>query len=197
MTEPERRILEIGPGTTDASSRIFPGADTLDGEVGSPTYKASWGADPLPIEDNSYDLVFASHVLEHVAWYRVHAALREVYRILKPGGEFEVYVPDFAYIVQCYQQRRCGDSWRVFNDNNDFMTWVNGRIFTYGPDAVELKSPVRPIPQTHHRTVFDAEYLQKRIRQAGFVDCRLLSRRRYGKAHSIKEVGVVCRKPAD
>lgn len=192
----ERKILEIGPGTVDAASRIFPGADTLDGEVGTPTFKTSWGAEPLPIADDSYDLVFASHVLEHVAWYRVVSALREVCRILKPGGEFEVYVPDFDYIVKCYAQKRCGDGWRVFNDDGDFMTWVNGRIFTYGPDATELRSSVRPIPQTHHRTVFNCDYLRRRVLQAGFVDYTPLARRRHGKAHSIKEVGAVCRKAA-
>ena len=188
------RILEIGPGTVDAKSVVFPAADTLDGEVGDPTYKVSWGPDPLPIPSDTYDLVFASHVLEHVVWYRIPQALSEVRRILRPGGEFEVYVPDFAYIVQCYQTRKCGDDWRVFNSRGDFMTWVNGRIFTYGPDAVELRSPIRPIPQTHHRTVFDQEYLIKLVREAGFSSIQPLQRRRNGKAHSIKEVGLVCRK---
>jgi SAM-dependent methyltransferase len=189
------KILEIGPGTADASSALFPGADTLDGEGTSPTYRANWGAEPLPIPDDTYDLVFASHVLEHLPWYRTVTALREIARILKPGGEIEIYVPDFAYIVQCYQQKKCGDNWRVFNRAGDFMTWVNGRLFTYGPDATELKSAARPITQSHHKTVFDQPYLLQRLRESGFVDCTALTRRRHGKAHSIKEVGAIGRKP--
>ena len=38
------------------------------------------------LEDNSYDIIIANHVLEHVDDFR--KALREMYRILKPGGSF-------------------------------------------------------------------------------------------------------------
>lgn len=184
-------ILEIGPGTMDAKSIVFPGADTVDAVVGKPTAKSVWGQEPLSLRTESYDLVFASHVLEHVPWYRVDAALREVLRVLKPGGEFEVYVPDFAHIVRCYLDKRCGDTWRVFNPEGDWMTWVNGRIFTYGADAVELLSDVRPIPQTHHKTVFDAAYLEACLRKAGFSSVHMLRTRRNGKKHSIPEVGAI------
>lgn len=188
------RILEIGPGTSDGRSVVFQGADTVDGFVGNPTFVAEWGAGPLPIADSQYDLVFASHVLEHVPWYRCVAALREALRVLKPGGELEVYVPDFAYIVQQYLNRSCGDNWRVFNKEGHWMTWVNGRLFTYGPDAIELLSPERPIPQTHHKAVFDTEHLARQMREAGFLDIRALARRINGTAHSIREVGCLGRK---
>lgn len=185
------KILEIGPGTIDAKSKVFPGADTLDGVVGEPTYTAVWGQEKLPIADNTYDLVFASHVLEHVPWYRVNFALTEVLRILKPKGQVELYVPDFEWIVRSYKNRKCGDNWRVFNPDSDYMTWVNGRIFTYGPDATELISELRPIPQTHHKSVFDFRYLECCLYKAGFVSTEALSKRRNGKAHSIPEVGMI------
>jgi SAM-dependent methyltransferase len=185
------KILEIGPGTVDAKSVVFPGADTLDGVVGNPTYKASWGKTALPIESETYDRVFASHVLEHVPWYRVKFALTEAHRILKPGGELEIYVPDFEAIVRSYLAKQCGDKWRVFNLDNDYMTWVNGRIFTYGEDATELLSAARPIPQTHHKTVFDARYLTQLVRQSNFSRVKTLTARVHGKAHSVPEVGVI------
>jgi SAM-dependent methyltransferase len=188
-----KRILEIGPGTVNGRSVVFPDADTVDGKVGNPTSTALWGKDRFEFEDNTYDLVFASHVLEHVPWYRTVTALQEVFRVLKPGGEFEVYVPDFAYIVQCYLKQRCGDNWRVFNPNSDWMTWVNGRIFTYGEDAVELLSPERPIPQTHHKAVFDQRHLVACLIAAGFN--RVIpvesGTRRHGQKHSIPEVGAI------
>jgi ubiquinone/menaquinone biosynthesis C-methylase UbiE len=184
------RILEIGPGTPSGRSALFASADTLD-LLGEPTYRASWGGDPLPVPSDTYDLVFASHVLEHIPWYRAVAGLREVHRILKPGGEFEVYVPDFAYIVQCYREKKCGDNWRVFNQVGHWMTWVNGRLFTYGEDAIELLSKQRPIPQTHHKAAYDTPYLLQRLHEAGFKEARALSKRRHGHAHAVREAGAL------
>jgi ubiquinone/menaquinone biosynthesis C-methylase UbiE len=45
----------------------------------------------LPFEDGQYDLVFASHVLEHIAADRV--AIGELSRILAPGGIAILPVP--------------------------------------------------------------------------------------------------------
>lgn len=38
----------------------------------------------LPFEDNSYDVVFCNHVLEHIE--NDTKAMQELYRVLKPGG---------------------------------------------------------------------------------------------------------------
>ncbi len=43
------------------------------------------------IEDDRFDVIFCSGVLEHVD--DCHAAVRECYRILKPGGVFLVGLP--------------------------------------------------------------------------------------------------------
>jgi len=49
--------------------------------------------DPLPFGDNSFDLVLASHILEHVEKYE--QVVRELHRVLKPGGILVVKVPEF------------------------------------------------------------------------------------------------------
>jgi ubiquinone/menaquinone biosynthesis C-methylase UbiE len=187
-------VLEIGPGTVEGKSIVFPDADTVDLLNNNATYQASWGYEQLPISDNKYKHVFASHVLEHVPWYRIQAALKEVIRILKPGGVFEVYVPNFDYIVDCYSKKKCGDTWRVFNKESDWMTWVNGRTFSYGEDAVELLSAVRPIPQTMHKTIFTPAYLLSNLTNAGFQNAAMLKIRRYGTSHGPIEMGAIAYK---
>jgi predicted SAM-dependent methyltransferase len=47
--------------------------------------------DPLPFEDNSVDLIFSHHTLEHVPNYLF--ALSEIYRVLKHNGVFLMGVP--------------------------------------------------------------------------------------------------------
>ncbi|CAN5555704.1 hypothetical protein BH11BAC2_BH11BAC2_04440 [soil metagenome] len=48
-------------------------------------------AESLPFPDNSFDMVYSSHVLEHIP--DQDKALREIYRVLKPGGIHFCVVP--------------------------------------------------------------------------------------------------------
>jgi len=179
--EPEAgRKLEIGPG----DRRIGPGWVTV-GALASEhvDHQCRWGEERLPFPDASFDLAYASHVLEHVAWHQTVDALAEVRRVLVPGGRFEVWVPDFERIVAAYLQRRCVDSWRRFNPDGDFMLSVNGRLFTYGPEW-----------ENYHRTCFDRRFLGQQLERAGFVDIQPLHTPR-GTDHGIINLGMAARRP--
>ena len=49
---------------------------------------------PYPFEDNTFDLVEAYHVLEHLD--KPFKVMTELHRILKPGGRLMVKVPHFS-----------------------------------------------------------------------------------------------------
>jgi SAM-dependent methyltransferase len=49
---------------------------------------------PYPFADNSFELIEAFHVLEHLD--RPFAVMKEMQRILKPGGRLHVKVPHFS-----------------------------------------------------------------------------------------------------
>lgn len=49
---------------------------------------------PYPFEDASFDHILASHVLEHLD--RPFVVMKELHRILKPGGTLTVKVPHFS-----------------------------------------------------------------------------------------------------
>lgn len=52
--------------------------------------------------DNSVDMVYASHVIEHIPRGRLVATIREWYRVLKPEGVLRFGVPDFDAIIEMY-----------------------------------------------------------------------------------------------
>ena len=56
----------------------------------------------MRIKENSCDLVFASHVLEHLSYSDFHTALNNIYKYLKPGGIFRFIVPDLKKYVDNY-----------------------------------------------------------------------------------------------
>jgi predicted SAM-dependent methyltransferase len=146
--------------------------------VGKPTILHDVRVLPLPIESNTYDLVYMSHILEHIPWFQTQAFLKEILRGLKTGGTIEVWVPDFGKIVDAYLKRKPGDPWRRDNPHGDFMVWVNGRIFTYGPGE-----------ENWHRAVFDEASLRQHLKASGFKHTQRLQKPR-GVDHGPINLGV-------
>lgn len=177
------RRLEIGPG----AAPLGEGWETLDvtpaREPGQ--WQAVWGVSRLPFDDATFELIYASHVLEHVPWFRTHHALAEAHRILRPGGCLELWVPDFGYLVECYLAYQCGDDWRHQNPDGDPMRWLNGRLFAYGP------------PQANwHRAVFDRVGLTRQLLAAGFAAVTRLDSPR-GYDHGRINLGVTAWKRSE
>jgi SAM-dependent methyltransferase len=56
----------------------------------------------LPLPNDSADFVFCSHVLEHLTLADFNCALKNTYKLLKPGGIFRVIVPDLQMDIEDY-----------------------------------------------------------------------------------------------
>lgn len=56
----------------------------------------------LPFADGTFTAVYASHVLEHLAPADGAALVREIGRVLVPGGIIRIVVPDLEGIVRAY-----------------------------------------------------------------------------------------------
>lgn len=82
--------LDLGAGT------ISPEGFTPLGNVNGT------GIYPLPYADASVDCVRASHVLEHFPHKQIPDVLKEWTRVLKPGGELKIAVPNFEWIAENY-----------------------------------------------------------------------------------------------
>ena len=78
-------ILDLGAGNNPV-----PGAIALD-------YPA-WNAtrDKIPAKDGKVDHIYAFHFLEHLAGEQAIALLREVERVLRPGGVFTCLMPHYS-----------------------------------------------------------------------------------------------------
>jgi predicted SAM-dependent methyltransferase len=60
------------------------------------------GVELADMREEMFDQIRFHHVLEHIPIDRAPAAVRTLYRLLKPGGELDIEVPDVDVIVRAY-----------------------------------------------------------------------------------------------
>lgn len=175
------RRLEIGPDTKP----LGPEWITLDAAANvRADYHAEWGAEPLPFADASFDLIYASHVIEHIPWYKTGDALEEAYRILAPDGVLEIWTVNFGVVVNAWLNGEAPDNWQPYNYNpdGDVTLWAASRIFAYqrpGPDGEKF----------WHKALFDERHLRNCFSAAGFTDVVRLQRSR-GFDHGAVNLGM-------
>jgi len=100
------------------------------------------------IPDDSVELVYACHVLEHFPASETVRVLKEWRRVLSPGGVLRLSVPDFGAITERYA-------------NEGDLSEVMGLLFGRQDRLYNI-----------HRTVFDDETLSVKLYQAGFAKVR-------------------------
>lgn len=139
-TDPnDRKKLHLGcgylrlPGFVNIDTRDLPGVDVIA------------QVDKLArFEDNSVDLIYACHVLEHFPRRDTQRVLKEWYRVLKPGGSLRLSVPDFEAVVIVWEKTRN-------------LALVLGHLVG-GQDY----------PGNVHYMVFDFTYLSTLLSEVGF-----------------------------
>lgn len=60
---------------------------------------------PLPFPEDTFDAVYALHIIEHLTPEEGRAFVAEVFRVLRPGGIFRASTPDLEGIVRAYLER--------------------------------------------------------------------------------------------
>lgn len=105
-------------------------------------------------EIGQFDHVYTSHTLEHLYQYQVGTALKEFLRVLKPGGDALIFVPDVEGVT-CNREV-CYES---------LAGPICGLDLYYG-----LTSYVEQNNYYAHHTAFVKETLAQEMKDAGFVD---------------------------
>ena len=111
-----KRFLNLGCGR-----RFRRGWTNVDTVSSDPDVIAHDLRHPIPFPDGSFDLVYHSHLLEHLTPEDGARLLEECHRVLAPRGVIRVAVPDLEQIVRLYlhaldRASRGEESWRYNYD---------------------------------------------------------------------------------
>lgn len=93
------------------------------------------------IPDNSVDLIYNCHVLEHFKRRDVGRVLQEWRRVLRPGGTLRTSVPDFEKLCDVYQRYRRIDLviGAIFG-RQDYLYNIHYNVFDFGALLRELEA---------------------------------------------------------
>lgn len=161
-------VLHVGCGMTPLPDGMFPPDKwrevrlDIDPAV-KPDVLASM-TDMRRVFDDTHDAIYSNHNLEHLYSHEVLWALKEFFRVLKPGRKLFLNVPDIEEVAQSI---------------------VNGVFDT--PIYDSHAGPICPIDVLYgyrkfvsagnkfqqHKTGFTAQYLEKLLIEAGFVDVKV------------------------
>jgi len=130
---------------------------------------------PLPFERDSFQFVYASHLLEHLYWEEGQKLFRQCFRVLKPGGCLRIVVPDLKVIARKYM----ADS-PVENDSKNELTSAdqfNDHLLMHGrcppPSGNLLYRIHTALNDFHtHKWMYDADSLTQCFRMVGFTEVR-------------------------
>lgn len=133
----------------------------------------------------SVDIVYASHLFEHLTLNSAELFLKESYRVLKPGGILRIVVPDLYQICKKYlfDFQNANEE-----DSTKFIMWAINmhREGQYGNPSLIRKIVYEFQGYPHqHKYMYDSKSLTLKVLSFGFIEPKLLS---YGESAYIKEI---------
>lgn len=99
----------------------------------------------LPMfDDNSVDMIYASHLVEHIPREELKKTFKEWHRVLKPGGVLRIGVPHFDNLVRVYE--------------------LSGRKV----ESIVNQLLGQNAPYDDHHTIWNMEYARELFMSTGF-----------------------------
>lgn len=123
----------------------------------------------VPFDDDTVDVIYSSHALEHIFFEEAQILLQDAYRALKRGGLIRIAVPDLEHAVRLYQAGSKEQALEFFFSRNR-IGYLN-----------------------HHHYMYDFELLKNLLEKVGFVEVER-SRFREGR---MKDAVVLDNRPGE
>lgn len=112
----------------------------------------------FPWADDSVDVIYSSHTLEHLSPTEGRRFVRECHRVLRPGGVIRIAVPDLRACVERYLGGKLCST--------DFLEALS--VDAVRPGDGRFKRLLAPHVRFPHRCMYDADSLASLMRGVGF-----------------------------
>ncbi len=114
----------------------------------------------IPLPDNSLDVVYSSHMLEHLDFKARDKFFKEIKRVLKPGGIIRLCVPDLHLLASQYLE---------LNDADAFINSL-GLFAPLRSKGLSDRLKLLAFGNRSHKWMYDGNSLCKFLKESGFKD---------------------------
>ena len=126
----------------------------------------------FPLADESFQLVFTEHMIEHIPYEKAEFMLRDCYRVMRKGGVIRVATPDFAAIVGLYRED-------LSDIQRRYLSWFSETFLPRNHRCSAVSSINAHFRLWGHQFIYDEETLGNALCAAGFTS---VQRRRLGES---------------
>jgi predicted SAM-dependent methyltransferase len=119
----------------------------------------------FPLDDSSFEYATCEHMIEHIEFEAAMLMLRELFRILKPGGRVRITTPDLRVLLGLYSLEKT-------SDQSEYIDWITNR---FGPSGKNCGAPFvinNAFRSWGHQYLYDRETLEASMRSCGFEDLK-------------------------
>jgi predicted SAM-dependent methyltransferase len=162
MTSHTIKRLQLGCGEVQFEGWL--NTDIYEGDVYVDITK------DLPFEDESFDFIYTHHVIEHITFEEFRALLKEMRRILKPGGAIRIVTPGLEELHKTYKDidDKKSDLWYKYRHASTFFNEIMRQ-------------------DGEHKFIYDWKTMEELLVCAGFKKARLF---KYGECGHAMFVGL-------
>jgi predicted SAM-dependent methyltransferase len=132
----------------------------------------------LPFKDNSADFTYNEHFIEHLTVEESQKVIKDLMRVLKPGGVLRIATPDLESVVKQYLDPKLEQDPLIKNWDMSFIRTraesINMSFRFWG-----------------HEWIYDWEELKRRLEEAGCVN---IKRSRINQSQHLELRGLETRK---
>lgn len=117
----------------------------------------------LPLAPDSCEVIYCSHMLEHLDRAGASRFLKESYRVLAPNGIVRIVVPDINRMARHYL------------DDGDADAFLEAtHLCVPRPSALIQKIKFLAIGTRHHQWMYDGGSLSRLLRRHGFTEIEVM-----------------------
>jgi predicted SAM-dependent methyltransferase len=122
----------------------------------------------LPFRNIVIDYVFSEHMIEHIGYQEALGLLREIFRVLKPGGKVRIATPDLRFLIDLYSTDKTELQRR-------YLAWAMEEFLAgmaLAPDPSDTDTFIinNFVRNWGHQFIYDQKTLRNALQSCGFRD---------------------------